>query len=728
MITLRALRELASTRRGEPAPGLAALLHTWAEVCPEDGLEAALAGAGIGPEAMARALEPLVAEETPGERAVRLRAIQLAVGEEPSGAHLLRALCEAPDERLTQALVAAGLVLTQVLPNLAEGAANQPVRSVLRTLGVRVEPNLRVLERHGGRDLTALAREGAFDALQARAGELEQIRDVLTRRHKRNAVITGEAGTGKTALVESLARLLAAERTGPLAGVRIVELPAGNLVAGTIYRGEFEARFRELMDEVLGAGNVILFIDEFHTVVRAGAAEGGTLDLANLLKPYLDRAELRVIGATTTAEWRRVRERDPALARRFQEVPLAEPAGDDLRAMVTRQAAELSRHHGVAIEPAVIARAIELSEQHLRQRRQPDKSVELLDSTAARVARAGRPVVEAGDLLVTLAAMTGLPIASLTGADRAMLRDLRAALARTLVGQGEAIQRVADVLVKARLGLGNPNRPLASFLFLGPTGVGKTSLAYAIAEGVYGDAGRLVRIDGGEYAEASAVSRLLGAAPGLVGHESDPPLIRGLQQHPAAVILFDEIEKAHPDLHELVLGLLDHGQVVSARGQSYDARQCVVVSTSNAFSDLLRRGPVGFTGQTPGEEILGERLREQFPAEFLGRLDEVLLFRSLAREDITEILRRRLRAVAEQFLAKGLRLRFDERRLTATLLDRLAGEDAAGARGIARLLERHLVQPLALALLEAPPGQETVVEIDEAFYAGGPLTVGRQRA
>jgi ATP-dependent Clp protease ATP-binding subunit ClpA len=420
-----------------------------------------------------------------------------------------------------------------------------------------------------------------------------------------------------------------------------------------------------------------------------------------------------------------VRERDPALARRFQELPLAEPEGEELRAMVSRQAAELARHHAVRIEPVVAGRAIELADQHLRQRRQPDKTVELLDGTAARVAREGRAVVEAGDLLVSLAAMTGLPIASLTGADRALLKDLRNALARSVVGQTAVIGRVADVLVRARLGLGSRGGPLAAFLFLGPTGVGKTSLAYAIAESLYGDARRLVRIDGGEHAEASAVSRLLGAAPGLVGHDSDPPLIRGLQQHPAAVILFDEIEKAHPDLHELMLGLLDHGQVGSARGQSYDARQCVVVFTSNAFSDLLERGPLGFTARAPADTIVAERLRERFPPEFLGRLDEVLLFRGLAPAAIAEILRRRLRAVAEQLQGKGLRLRFDERRLVQALLERLAGEDTAGARGVARLLERHLVQPLALILLDAEPGRETVAQVDEAFYAGAPLSVTR---
>ena len=415
------------------------------------------------------------------------------------------------------------------------------------------------------------------------------------------------------------------------------------------------------------------------------------------------------------------------MARRFQVIRLAEPDAATVLAMVQSQVAVLARHHGLAIPEALIRQAIALTERHLPNRHQPDKTINLLDSAAVAARRRAATQLDGEDLLTTLARFTGTPIGVLTGEDRSALRHLAQALKARVIGQDAAIERVVAALVHRRLELGNAERPLGVFLFAGDTGVGKTELARAIAAAFLGDARKLVHLDLGEYSGPGAVHQLIGAPAGYLGSDEEGALIQGLQTHPSAVLLFDEIEKASPEVHQLLLGLLDNGRLTSAHGEPFSARQCVIVLTTNALTAQdLERLPMGFSTDKAPAADAAELLGKTFPREFLGRFDEIVPFRRLTPQDLRAILKLRLAEAEERLARKGLRLRYAEERLLEHLLAHLE-RDRSGARGLARLLERHLLQPLALALLEAEPGGETWVELGEAFYAQGTVTVAGVR-
>lgn len=707
MKTLGELREAHLAETAEREPGVAALLIAWTR--HDEAAAPWLAGLGVQVEAFVGALRACPSAPLALERAVLVAASMVAGAAAATPVDLLRALSEEREHPAQRALTAVGLPWRRIV---ATPPAN-PMAELL-ALGVTLAPTPAGWQRYG-RDLSAEAARGAFAGLLPRSDEHARLIDCLLKREKGNAVLTGPAGVGKTALVEALAAAALAD-DHPLHGWRFVELAMGKLVAGTQYRGQFEARVEEVLQELEALWPAVLFIDEVHLLVGAGRAEGVMTDGGNLLKPYLARGSLRVIGATTTEEYHRHIARDKALARRCQEVALRAPDAVLARQMLDRQAVALAVHHGLDIPGRILDRAIALTERHLPQRHLPDKAVDLLDTTAAAVRRQGRREIHDDDLLETLARLTGMPLGRLDEDARLYLAGVADRIKARLKGQDAVVDRVVATLLERRLGLEERRRPLAVLLFSGATGVGKTELARLLASEFFGDPGRLVHLDMAEYGGPGAVHKLIGAPAGYLGADQEGVLIQALQGGAQGVVLFDEIEKASPEVHRLLLGLCDEGRVRSARGELSDARGWILVLTSNALSGAdLARLPAGFTGAAVTDPR--ERLAEHFPAELLGRMDEVLVFRSLDEALLREILAAQLEGTLARLAARGVRIEAD----SAALLGHLAGriEPRSGARGIARALERGLLQPLAQALLLADPGQPLRVVLDEGFYREG---------
>jgi ATP-dependent Clp protease ATP-binding subunit ClpC len=719
MITLNEIRKIAERMFPATPLSLAHLLVAWASEDPEGEMKDFLAGSGIEPASFAGHLSGFLHVTATEDKELLISCIRSVSGEEVKASHLLRGLCALPTHRLTKALTAAGMDCRAVLRNMQR---LEDAKTSLSMLGIRVEQKAGSLLRFG-RDLTALAADGAFSELSPLPEEIHRLTDVLLRKRKGNPVLTGPAGVGKTALVELLALEIVNNEESPFSKYRIFEVSMGKLVAGTKYRGDFEARFEEAMQAVIESAPAILFIDEIHLLVGAGRADGVVMDGANLIKPFLARDDFRVIGATTSSEYYRHIARDEALARRFQQIPLKEPTPDILLSMALRQAQVLAGHHGVEIDKRAVEKAIEITDRHLPARHQPDKTIDLLDSTAVAVRRKGGDKVQDDDLLETLARLTGIPLGALTQDGRASLSHLAQSLKRRVIGQDQAIDKVVGALIHRRMDIGREERPLGVFLFAGDTGVGKTELACSLASSFLGDERKLLQLDLAECAGPGGIHKLIGAPAGYRDSEEEGHLIRGLQKHSSCVILFDEIEKASSEVHNLLLGLLDNGRITSSQGAQMDARQCVIIMTTNALTSKdLGRQPLGFGNSAVIGPDPFEILGRSFSREFLSRFDDIIPFRSLAREDLTEIMKLRVREAMERLCAKGIRLVFENGRLMDYLMERFDRE-RIDARGIARLLERKLLQPLAIALLQSGEGKEVVVELGEMFYEKGIVTI-----
>jgi len=706
-------------------PTLVHLLVAWARRDPDGELDSLLAGTGMAATELAGVLVDLV-EKPLAEDTDLLRQAIVEISASPvTGRHLLQAICRAPQHRVSRTLTVGGLDLHKLSANLEARPSER--LGVLARLGIETDVDASPLLRYG-RDLTALAREGSFQDLCDRPREIERILEVLLRKSKGNVALTGSAGVGKTALVELLARMLANDSvTGMPANVRVFELRLGQMVAGTKYRGEFEQRLEEVTKAILACQPAIIFIDELHLLVGAGRAEGAPMDGANLLKPFLSRGTFRLIGATTVAEYHRYVAGDEALARRFQEIRLEEPDESLVFEMVNRQVQGLVQHHGVAIAPAIAREAIHLTNRHVPNRAQPDKTLDLVDSASVGVRRRGGKELVLDDLLETLSRQTGRPINALTGRDRASLRGLAGRLKKRIIGQDHAVEMVAATLAQRRQDLGPPDRGLGTFLFAGDTGVGKTELARTIAAEFFGDARSLLHLDMAEYSDLGGVNKLIGSAPGYVGSEKGGKLTAWLHSQGSGIIIFDEIEKAHPTVIRLLLGLLDNGRIASARGENMDSRQCVVILTTNAVTaEAMNRGHLGFK-KTQAKLDPVELLTDSFPREFLGRLDEIILFNQLGDEQIRAILKLRLDEAIARLRRKDIEVVYEEDRILAYLLAHLK-ETHSGARGIARVLEQKLIQPIALAMLEYDGPMPAQICLDDYFQNTGRakcLSMGR---
>ena len=563
----------------------------------------------------------------------------------------------------------------------------------------------KILDQYS-RDLTEMAMCGKIDPVVGRGSEIQRAVQILSRRTKNNPVLVGEPGVGKTAVAEGLAMQVArGQAPSELAGKRIVSLDIPAMLAGTKYRGDFEERVKSVLKDVRRAGDVILFIDELHTIIGAGSAEGA-IDAANILKPALGRGEVQIIGATTPEEYRRHIEKDAALERRFQPVHVAEPDRAQTLEMLRSLRPVLEQHHKLKISDDAINAAYELSVRYINDRFLPDKAIDLLDEAAAglHVSRKSG-VLRSGDIAEIVSMWTDIPVTGIDEDESARLRDLEAELKKRIVGQDEAVSAVARAIRRSRIGLKDPKRPVGSFLFLGPTGVGKTELCRALAQTVYGDENAMIRLDMSEYMEKHSVSRLIGSPPGYVGYEDGGQLTEKVRRKPWSVVLFDEIEKAHEDVCGILLQIMDDGHLTDSAGRRIDFSNTVIVMTSNIGAKAIteNRPQLGFTcGAEPDDETMRSRVMEElratFRPEFLNRVDETIIFRRLGEEDMLEITQTLLTRVAERFNALGLELSVPPE--TAQWLAHEGYDERFGARPLRRTLQHSLEDTAADMLLD----------------------------
>lgn len=620
--------------------------------------------------------------------------------QEADGARVLVELLEEEDSLARSVLEARGVTRLDVLNFVSHGVARVEGRSRERRVAGVDGP----LPEGGDApeqdplsafttDLTAQARAGEFDPVIGRDPELTRVVHVLARRTKNNPVLVGEPGVGKTALAEGLAQRVAdGAAPGFLKGAAVYALDLGALLAGTRYRGDFEERLKGVLAALDGV-NAVLFIDELHTLVGAGATEGGSVDAANLLKPALARGRLRVLGATTPAELRHL-EKDRALWRRFQTVEVMEPSPEDAREIVRGLAPKYAAHHGVTFTPEALDAAVHLSVRHLRDRFLPDKAIDVLDEAGAARSSAGQGgVVGAPDIEATVARMARVPVGAVKAEEVQSLATLEADLKGRVYGQDRAVEAVASAVKLARAGLRDPQKPQGAFLFAGPTGVGKTELARALADrlGV-----PLSRFDMSEYQEAHTVARLIGAPPGYVGFDQGGLLTDAVAKHPHSVLLLDEIEKAHPDVYNIFLQLMDHGTLTDHAGKKVDGRGLVLIFTTNAGAADASRPALGFSREgRAGEEA--EAVKRTFTPEFRNRLDAVIHFRPLSREVMGSVVDKFLRELEGQLAERKVKLNVTP--AARARLAELGYDPVMGARPLSRVIEAQVKRPLADQLL-----------------------------
>jgi ATP-dependent Clp protease ATP-binding subunit ClpC len=618
------------------------------------------------------------------------------------------------------------LVLTQSVPVPAGGVEERQEKS----------QGGKALEEFGT-DLTQLAAEGKIDPVVGRQQEIERVVQILGRRTKNNPILIGEPGVGKTALAEGLAlRINNGDLPEQLANRRVIALDLASLVAGSRFRGEFEERLKQVMAEVNQAGNIILVIDEIHTLVGAGSVEGG-MDAANLLKPALARGELQCIGATTLDEYRQYIEKDAALERRFQPVMVKEPTVEDTIEILYGLRSRYEEHHRLTITNRALEAAAKLSARYISDRHLPDKAIDLIDEAGSRVrlryskissegevnSETQKPQVDVEDIAQVLSASTGVPVNRLTESESAQLLHLEDVLRERVIGQEEAVKAVARAIKRSRVGLRNANRPIASFIFCGPTGVGKTELTKALAATVFGSEEAMIRLDMSEYMEPQSVSKLIGSPPGYVGYGEGGQLTEAVRRRPYTVILFDEIEKAHPDIFNLLLQLLEDGRLTDSQGRVVNFNNTLIIMTSNLGARAIEKQGTGLGFFAEEDSVqaqynrtvdqVNEALKQSFRPEFLNRLDEIIVFHQLTREQVKSIATLLLQDVSESLAQRQIKIS-----LTEAFKEQLIKEGydpSYGARPMRRAISRLVEDYLAEAILagEIKEGDTAVIDRDE---------------
>ncbi|NEB74561.1 ATP-dependent Clp protease ATP-binding subunit [Streptomyces sp. SID14478] len=735
----------------------------------------ALAQAGVDPDRLAEEIAEVLPREAaqpsaePGLTPAAKRTLTAAYARSRAAGvsyigpeHILGALIDDPGSGAARLLGAGGRDLTG-LTNAAEQVDGGSGAGASAGGGTAA-PSTTLDEF--GRDLTEEARAGKLDPVVGRAEEIEQTVEILSRRTKNNPVLIGEPGVGKTAIVEGLAqRIVAGEVPDTLKDKRVVSLDLSAMVAGAQYRGQFEERLKKVIEDVQAAGgDIVLFIDELHTVVGAGASGEGSMDAGNMLKPALARGELHVVGATTIDEYRRYIEKDAALERRFQPVLVPEPTVEQTVQILEGLRDAYEAHHQVRFADGALAAAAELSDRYISDRFLPDKAIDLMDQAGARVRlrnasrstevvaredrvaglrreldqavsgedfdkasalkkqvaeaeaeiagveerREGVISVTADDIADIVSRRTGIPVSQLTAGEKEKLLRLEEEMHARIVGQDEAVTAVSQAVRRNRAGMGDPNRPVGSFLFLGPTGVGKTELAKTLAELLFGDESRMVRFDMSEFQEKHTVARLVGAPPGYVGYEEAGQLTEKVRRQPYSVVLFDEVEKAHPDIFNTLLQILDDGRLTDSQGRTVDFRHCVIIMTSNIGAPRI----LAHEGDAADlkDELMAE-LRGRFLPEFLNRIDDIIVFHSLTEDDLGTIVDHLLAQSEHRVHAQGLKLEVTE--AAKKLLIAHGHQPEFGARPLRRTIQSELDNRIASLLLggEAEPGDTIVADV-----------------
>lgn len=768
---------LGIAREGR-GPGARALSSAGLSVELLRGALIRLIGLGATGGLPAQGLTPRCREclELSLSEAKRCQAPQVDTG------HLLTGLLRQDDSAANRVIASAGKDPRRLLGIVSASFGLSDPRNTERRRPEREErPNssTKLLDQFS-RDLTALASAGELDPVIGREEEVRRVVEILARRRKNNPALIGEPGVGKTAVAEALAIAIAEHRVpDDLASKRLVSLDLSSMVAGTKYRGEFEERVKNILTEVRRAGDVILFLDELHTIVGAGSAEGA-IDAANILKPALGRGDLQVVGATTTEEYRRYIEKDAALERRFQPVNVREPSAEASLEILQGLRPRYERHHRLTISDEALSAAVHLSIRYLPDRHLPDKAVDLMDEAASRVRLAGvdlspelqalerkisdtrrrkeeairgqdfekaamyrdaegdfrrtlekersallraRPPlsVTAQNVAAVISTWTGIPVTALTRPESEHLLHLEEALQQRVIGQEKAVTAVSRAVRRGRAGLKEPDRPVGSFLFLGPTGVGKTELCRALAQALFGSEEALIRFDMSEYMEPHTVSRLLGSPPGYVGHEEGGQLTEAVRRRPYSVVLFDEIEKAHEDVWSILLQAMEDGQLTDAHGKKADLRNCVLILTSNVGARrITAKGRLGFSSQQsqenlrPLEEVeaaVMEDARRTFRPEFLNRLDETVVFRQLGHKELSAIARHMLNRLSTRLAGLGVGLSVTEE--AQSFLAQAGFDPDYGARPLRRTIRAQIEDPAAELLLSGslPSGSTLTITL-----------------
>ena len=654
-------------------------------------------------------------------------------------------------------------MLGETKPQVSSGSSSGSSSSSSSSGGKTKTPSLDEF----GRDLTLAAQELRLDPVVGREKEIERVIQILARRTKNNPVLIGEPGVGKTAVAEGLAiRIVNAEVPDILDGKKVIQLDMGLLVAGTKYRGEFEERLKKIMDEIRQAGNIILVIDEMHTLIGAGAAEGA-IDAANILKPALSRGEIQVIGATTLDEYRKYVEKDSALERRFQPVMIDEPTEDESIEIIKGIKGKYEEHHNLTISDDAVVAAVKLSNKYITDRFLPDKAIDVLDEASSKVRlkvstlspegkemekelralikekedairnqefekasqlrdeeadmkdkiremsakwkeehEANKPTVTAENVAEVIATMTGVPVTKLTEGESERLLKLEDTLHARVIGQHDAVVAISKAIRRARVGLKSPNRPIGSFIFCGPTGVGKTELAKALAEAVFGSEDNMIRVDMSEFMEKHSTAKLIGSPPGYVGYDDGGHLTELIRKKPYSVVLFDEIEKAHPDVFNIMLQILDDGRLTDSKGRHVNFKNTIIIMTSNVGASMITTtSKLGFsTAEDESKdkyeklkETVTEEMKKAFRPEFLNRIDETIVFSHLSKEEIRQIV---------DLMLKDLFKRLQERELSVEVTDEVKDHlaengysEAYGARPLRRLIQRKIEDELAEEIL-----------------------------